>query len=301
VAECSTAARSLGLSDTSPSDDGVTYDPPGCYFEAGSLKFNQGGNRGTCSSAGRTGLTPDTCLCKTGKATYELKTSGSCSTYIDSVAECSTAAKSLGLSDTSPSDDGATYDPPGCYLEAGSLKFNHGWNKGVCHKGDTCLCKTTTYELKTSGRCSTYIDSVAECSTAARSLGLSDTSPSDDGVTYDPPGCYFEAGSLKFNQGGNRGTCSSAGRTGLTPDTCLCKTGKATYELKTSGSCSTYIDSVAECSTAAKSLGLSDTSPSDDGATYDPPGCYLEAGSLKFNHGGNKGVCHKGDTCLCKR
>ena len=60
MTECADAAKFLGLSDTSVSDDyqnGVSYDPPYCYFEGGSLKFNQGNNYGSCSSS-------DMCLCK---------------------------------------------------------------------------------------------------------------------------------------------------------------------------------------------------------------------------------------------
>jgi len=63
MTECSAAATYLRLSDTSASDDrqsGVTYDPPYCYFEGRSLKFNGNGkNRGSCTNS-------DKCLCKTG-------------------------------------------------------------------------------------------------------------------------------------------------------------------------------------------------------------------------------------------
>ena len=67
------------------------------------------------------------------------------------------------------------------------------------------------------------ITSAAVCEEAATFVGLSDTTVTNDnqfGVQTDPPGCYFEFGSLKFNNGmlygsPNRGRCSSF-------DRCLC-------------------------------------------------------------------------------
>jgi len=48
------------------------------------------------------------------------------------------------MADTTPSDDGqangVTYDPPYCYYEFGSLKFNVGTNTGPCTSVDQCLC-----------------------------------------------------------------------------------------------------------------------------------------------------------------
>ena len=62
------------------------------------------------------------------------------------------------------------------------------------------------YEKKTSGKCQYDITCFNECEAAAIALGFSDTSATDDkqdngptGVTYDPKGCYYEGGSLKFN------------------------------------------------------------------------------------------------------
>jgi len=179
---------------------------------------------------------------------------------------------------------------------------------------------TGLYSLKTSGNClGGLIPSMGECSVAAADLRLSDTTAQDDrqgGVTYDPSGCYFEGGSLKFNsRGTNRGKCS-------TWDKCLCKNGgnfsttrskpepepepsQGRYELKSSGSCSTLIKVMGECSVAAIALKLSDTTAQDDrqrGVTYDPPYCYFEGGSLKFNSNGqNRGKCTVYDKCLCRK
>eukprot|EP00413_Alexandrium_margalefii_P047934 CAMPEP_0204586642 /NCGR_PEP_ID=MMETSP0661-20131031/47609_1 /ASSEMBLY_ACC=CAM_ASM_000606 /TAXON_ID=109239 /ORGANISM="Alexandrium margalefi, Strain AMGDE01CS-322" /LENGTH=788 /DNA_ID=CAMNT_0051596297 /DNA_START=52 /DNA_END=2419 /DNA_ORIENTATION=- len=75
---------------------------------------------------------------------YALKTSGSCQYSVTTMAECGAAASALSLSDTSPSDDnqpnGVTYDPPYCYFEGNSLKFNGGKNTGPCSQSDNCLC-----------------------------------------------------------------------------------------------------------------------------------------------------------------
>ena len=64
------------------------------------------------------------------------------------------------------------------------------------------------------------ITSLAACSAAGKKLKLRDTTASDDrqrrGVSYDPAGCYYEGGRLKFNAGKNTGACS-------VKDRCLCK------------------------------------------------------------------------------
>ena len=57
------------------------------------------------------------------------------------------------------------------------------------------------------------IKTFSECEAAAKQLGLSDTTATDDGQNgfdRDPPYCYFESDSLKFNYGGtNTGLCGS--------------------------------------------------------------------------------------------
>lgn len=85
-------------------------------------------------------------------ATYTIMNSGvhGCTSQtgwydIISFSECDIAAQALGLSDTSASQDGqsggVSYDPPFCYFEQGSLKFNiYGANSGSCTNNDQCLC-----------------------------------------------------------------------------------------------------------------------------------------------------------------
>jgi len=109
------------------------------------LKFNTlGKNSGPCSSS-------DNCVCKGGSApvapgTYKLVKSGTLCNPVTTLAECSQAAASLGLSDVTATDDnqrnGVSYDPPYCYLEGNSLKFNTlGKNSGPCSSSDNCVCK----------------------------------------------------------------------------------------------------------------------------------------------------------------
>ena len=51
------------ITDTSAQSDRQhrkSYDPIGCYYESGALKFNNNGNTGQCSRS-------DACLCKQGR------------------------------------------------------------------------------------------------------------------------------------------------------------------------------------------------------------------------------------------
>jgi len=119
------------------------------------------------------------------------------------------------------------------------LSSNYGYGKGSTAESNMPLSKvpptqtrpSTTkatggsYELQSSGRCSTYINTTSECSAAARFLRLRHTSASLDlqssSATYDPPGCYFQDGAfVKFNlltPGQNRVSCTEV-------DKCVCKT-----------------------------------------------------------------------------
>lgn len=75
---------------------------------------------------------------------YNLATSGSTCERVKTSLECEMAAIQLRLSDTSVTDDGqrgVSDDPPYCYYEGESLKFNsNGQNQGSCSSYDKCLC-----------------------------------------------------------------------------------------------------------------------------------------------------------------
>ena len=152
---------------------GISYDPPYCYFEGGSLKFNYGTNYGSCTSY-------DKCLCKasstsvvfTGIKQYEVMTSAAATVMcsrVTSLTECNTAAYQLNVSDqtaisdscissqncTSSSPSGGVLNltrseyeksqPPFCYFEGGSLKFNVANNTGACTETKKCLCRLKTF------------------------------------------------------------------------------------------------------------------------------------------------------------
>ena len=86
------------------------------------------------------------------------------------------------------------------------------------------ICPQAQYVQVTSGTCASNghadITSSTGCASAAQALGLADTTVTDDGqngVSYDPPFCYYESKALKYNSHGrNPGPCSSS-------DKCLCK------------------------------------------------------------------------------
>ena len=95
----------------------------------------------------------------------------------------------------------------------------------------------TRYVIRMSGRCEygTEIGSASGCSAAAKYLNLYDQSVSLDyqyRASHDPSGCYYEGGSLKFNNyGGNYGYCTSY-------DKCLCKYADGTNITATTASSS---------------------------------------------------------------
>ena len=90
---------------------------------------------------------------------------------------------------------------------------------GTC--GTCCPPPLVVYTGLTRGSCgSDYaITTLSQCGTAAQRLNKLDTTASDDGqtsVSYDPPYCYYEGGSLKLNSYGmNYGSCTVF-------DECLC-------------------------------------------------------------------------------
>jgi len=75
------------------------------------------------------------------------------------------------------------------------------------------------FDLITSGKCVNTITTKKDCDAAAWNFEeITDKKSKDDGQTkkhYDPEGCYFEKGELKFNDRANTGDCS-------TKDKCLC-------------------------------------------------------------------------------
>ena len=84
--------------------------------------------------------------------------SGTFCHHVQSASKCESAAHELGLSDITVIDDGqdgVTYDPPFCYFEGGSLKFNSlATNTGSCTTSDQCICFTNSVgRSKIRGKC----------------------------------------------------------------------------------------------------------------------------------------------------
>jgi len=217
LTECSTAGTQLKLSDKTASNDnqnGVGYDPKGCYFESRSLKFNvKMTNRGRCSNS-------DKCLCKSYAGRVCLD--------IDDCADSPCGTK-LG---TKCTDKGANLYQCTCPSGYSSVTGKNG--KPTCAIQNECTAEEDdcinldkyvkwTYAKKTTGVCDDYVESIQDCSDAGKFLKFRDTTATDDrqnGVGYDPKGCYFEGGSLKFNnRKTNKGKCT-------TYDQCLCKLSK---------------------------------------------------------------------------
>ena len=78
--------------------------------------------------------------------------------FVRSSSECESAAHELGLF-ASPvqfaafddGQDGVSYDPPFCYFEDATLKFNYlGTNTGPCTTIDKCLCRHNDFCAKTT-------------------------------------------------------------------------------------------------------------------------------------------------------
>ena len=64
---------------------------------------------------------------------------------------------------------GVIHDPPNCYFEDGSLKYNLGGNTGACNAEDVCLCRHTVIAVP---ECERYCDSEVESFTQLGSLLL---------------------------------------------------------------------------------------------------------------------------------
>jgi len=308
--ECELASVALGWGDTSAVDDGQTGDSPGdsldplgCYYEGGSLKLNNNGNYGLCSSY-------DICACKPEPGLF-CTASNTCSQY----EACSNT-------------DGSVDNSEACACGTSD-----------CIKSADGVGKVYTEQLQ--GTCANPITTLAECELAAAAVGWADTSAVVQGQTgfegNYPSGCFFYNGHLKFNNGGNTGSCSwlsrcacssggtdgsgyctaSSDRCATVPSCdgtdqagCACGTRQCTkYTLRKDGyKCEHPITTLTECEQAAEFLGWADTSAIDDGqngVANDPLGCYYKVvspgvKSLKLNVNGNTGYCNPGGLCACK-
>jgi len=106
---------------------------------------------------------------------------------------------------------------PTGFRSGGKIRFKEGV---TCEDFEEAGWKTEGFVLVESGQCVAHVTSILECEEAATSLALGDTTAQTDnqvGKSHDPPYCYFEMGSLKFNgNGSNTGSCTAY-------DQCLCR------------------------------------------------------------------------------
>ena len=270
MSACESAAAALGLPDITAEDDRqtrlVSYDP-WCYYENRRLKFNEG-------AWGRCTLW-DQCLC-----------GGAAPPPPNPPPPPSPRPPPWWWSREKPPPPSPSPPPPTLSPPSPPVM--------------PLPSSITGFHMRVTGSCPTSIGSLEMCSVAATSLKLSDTSASLDGqpngVSYDPPYCYFERGALKYNDGANSGRCTRY-------DQCLCiglapsppppptprpppwwwrppfpsppppaalppmaplPDGVHGFHLKRYGACSYRVTSLRMCSVAAIMLRLSDTLASDD-------------------------------------
>jgi len=138
----------------------------------------------------------------------------------DAAAACRLNAKCSGIYDSSCDATGSWY------ICTKNAYMASGMGSCIYKMPPTNFAPTPApapkpYVLQESGTCASLITTKADCEEAAAVLGLSDKTVTDDGqhggVVYDPKGCYFEQGSLKYNTyHKNTGGCNSI-------DKCLCR------------------------------------------------------------------------------
>ena len=135
--------------------------------------------------------------------------------------ECETAARELGLSDTTAHMEDTSRYPPYCYYYNGrSLYYNiRTLRKKSCSVGWKCICKgpPVKYHLVSFGTSCEHVTSKDECEAAARMLGLKNTKANDESTDILPPYCFYKNSSLSYNtRSSSNATCSLYGR-------CICK------------------------------------------------------------------------------
>ena len=230
--KCIEAAKALGLKDTynyggSPRTYNYYYYPKNCfvYYYYNDLRYN------TYKGTERSASTTYPALCESSRA------------FCADVDDC--ADSPCGKDATRCRDLGTNKYSCSCKTGYSSVTNDkHKFKGPICMHTDACksgeddcvAVATGSYQtaITTRGYCTVYIDSINECNQAAKQIAaaikppkrmpgsyfaVTDTTASDDrqnGVGYDPKGCYYEYG-LKFNaKKTNKGRCSYY-------DTCLCK------------------------------------------------------------------------------
>ena len=298
VEECSRAATALALADTTVYVDGqsVTFDPPFCYYEANSLKFNHGANTGPCTAL-------DECLCR-GAA--------SPSTPPMPPTPPPPLIPPADLEQLLHVQSGSVFCQAVPAPATGPLAGSQCVGDGAGNHGSNERC--TILVLRDSLLTAAHYE-VEECcdylTIAATVYRGSSARP--DGVAVAAGESVQWRSDHTLNFGGFALCAMPNTRPRTPPPTPLPpppppnppgETTVRVYHLLTSGRCGiNAILSQSDCDAAARFLSLSDITSTPDGQTaagFDPPYCYMENSLLKFNAGGsNTGLCSVHDTCLC--
>ena len=295
MADCATAAQAIDVRDASgqpawtPSDDNqvsVSFDPPYCYFEGGQLKFNSGGtNSGPCSSS-------DQCLCNGEQAPAmppppipPVAPAGSRGifTIVSGFQNCeytSSAPNFPGAYDCITDGEGDYGTNEDCTVEINAFGNVSFVQYDIENNYDYVMINHTEYrDMRTT-------PSSVLTEPGMRMTWHSDSSTTRRGFII----CGSDLG-------------PSPAPPPWLPDM------HPTYHTRSTGTCAVQVTTREDCAFAAYTLNLRDSSgnpawvPSDDlqsNIAFDPPFCYFESNTLKFNvDGSNSGVCTNDDICLC--
>ena len=207
--------------------------------------------------------------CAAGK--YSMSAASSCT----SCAAGKDSSVGSASCDSCPAGKYSTGDTSPCTSCAtGKFSLNEGSSScELCPAGR--VIDDSGYFLKTSGKCDAYITTPEECQAAVTSLDVIVSSFNHYSASGTPSRCHISSGDgigaggqLDFNTHENDHDCGYDGYN------CICK--RATYEIKTSGTCDAYITTLDECEQARTALGLSDTANSVSQGTRSS-GCIWSA------------------------
>lgn len=303
--DCNNAAKLLGRGELNATEDRGwdSYDPAGCYMAYGRLWINvPHTNSGSCSSYNE-------CLCmrRTSSPTFSPTSSAQFNSQAPTVRPTSgapTAAPTIHCRERSycpryskrmcndprfkescPATCGAC--PPATFSPTSLSQYN-SLTPTVVPSAPTALptyapCKDEPICAGyPSTHCQRYRAFRQRCPVRCNSCLVPTSTP-----TFSP------SNAAQFSS--------------LTPT--VAPTRVQRFENRSVGRCAVYIQSVEECSAAAKELRFRDFDVTDDDErstspywrSRAPPGCYSYYGRLLFNNHTNTAACSSSARCVCIR
>ena len=310
--ECERAATILAFSDNSAEDDGqtaVNYDPPGCYYEANALKYNEGlTNTGPCTKL-------DVCICR-GFGPPSTPPS----LPKPPPPPPSPSPPPPRISPAPPATGNAHFHmihgSPACQIVPAEAGTPYAWcvtdGFGDYGNNERCTWMATVdiYVTATEYVVENFFDYLA--------IGHEEYHITGHGPEHvlvragQTMSWHSDAPWLDSGVADGFNLCSSLTAPPPSPPTSPPfppgAAPPATFHIQTTGRCPSPVTSKALCTQGgrllANQVSLSgyivvedDNQP--NGVTYDPPFCYVENGNLKFNAGANIGPCTSGDVCIC--